>query len=89
MAIQARIPPALCCIHNIIRRYDPEEFRDPEVEQTAAEEATAGADKLSLYGEPAGSFITVDERHAMVAKRVEIAESLWQDPLSHDQHVSS
>ena len=88
MKVQARIPAALCCIHNIIRRYDPEELRDPEVEQAAAEAATAGTNQLSLYGDLAGGFITADERYAMADKRVEIAESLWQDHISHNQHVS-
>lgn len=41
MNVQARIPAALCCIHNIIRCYDPDESRDPEVEQAAAEAAMA------------------------------------------------
>ena len=41
MNVQARIPAALCCIHNIIRRYDPDESWDPEVEQAAAEAAMA------------------------------------------------
>jgi hypothetical protein len=76
MDVQARIPAALFCIHNIIRRYDPEELRGPEVEQAAAEAATAGADGLSLYGDLAGGFITADERDAMMAKRDEITESL-------------
>ena len=39
MNVRARIPAALCCIHNIIRRYDPDESWDPEVEQAAAEAA--------------------------------------------------
>ena len=30
MDIQARIPPALCCIHNIIRRWDPVKLEDIE-----------------------------------------------------------
>jgi hypothetical protein len=92
MDVQARIPAALFCIHNIIRRCDPEELRGPEAEQAAAEAATAGADELSPYGDLAGGFITADERDAMMAKRDEIAESLWQDHLdhiSHNQHVSS
>ena len=33
MDIQAKIPSALCCIHNIIRRYDPEELDDAESQQ--------------------------------------------------------
>ena len=31
MDIQARIPAALCALHNFIRQFDPEDFYDPEL----------------------------------------------------------
>ena len=36
MDIQAKIPSALCCIHNIIRQHDPEELSDTKQQQPAA-----------------------------------------------------
>jgi hypothetical protein len=31
MDIQARIPTALCALHNFIRQFNPEDFYDPEL----------------------------------------------------------
>ena len=80
MDIQAKIPSALCCIHNIICRYDPEELDDAESQQPYPENQT---DHVVVFGTLAGGFITTIERDTMMAKRDEITEQLWEDHLSY------
>lgn len=92
MDIQARIPPALCCIHNIIHFYGPDDLRDCEPERAAAESSMRGsADESGIYGEVANGFITANERDVMAARRDEIPEALWQSHVNYirnTQHVS-
>ena len=80
MDIQAKIPSALCCIHNIICRYDPEELDDAELQQPYPENQT---DHAVVFGTLAGGFIMTIERDTMMAKQDEITEQLWEDHLSY------
>ena len=42
MDVQARIPVALCAIHNFIQRLDPEAFFTPEFQAERLEQMNAG-----------------------------------------------
>lgn len=66
MDSQAQLPAALCCIHNIIRRFDPKDV-DRDVEKAALLSTARSTDKpsevcgsMAKYG-----FVTVDERDKM------------------------
>ena len=85
MDIQAKIPPALCCIHNIIRQHDPEELRDTESQLPTAEYPGGQTDQTVVFGTLAGGFITAIERDRMTAKQDDIAGQLWEDHLSYIQ----
>ena len=80
MDIQAKIPSALCCIHNIICWYDPEELDDAELQQPYPENQT---DHVVVFGTLAGGFITTIEQDMMTAKWDKIAEQLLEDHLSY------
>jgi len=92
MNVQAHIPPVLCCIHNIICYYNPEDLRDCKAEQAEAEALAGGlVTEPGIYGEVVNGFITVKECDTMSAKQDEIADNLWQDHLDfvhNTQHVS-
>ena len=84
MDIQARIPPALCCIHNIIHYHDPNDLRDCEAERAAAKALAGGSvSEPGIYGDMASGFITANERDVMTAKWDEIVDDLWQDHLDY------
>lgn len=85
MSIQARIPPALCCIHNIIRRYDPEDADSEEEQLEDTEVETGGSSNSAYYGEVATGFITTNERDTMMVERDAIKGGLWEDHVQYVQ----
>ena len=70
MAIQARIPPALCAVHNFIRIHDENEIHDFD---NVMEDPIPGAFHGELARGPAGAA----ERQRADAKRDEIAQAMW------------
>lgn len=74
MDIQARIPPACCCIHNIIRRFDSLELEDVVLDEVLAPlpEEAAG-----IHGGVGAGVATNADRDAMSAKREQIGLALW------------
>jgi hypothetical protein len=73
MGIQARLPPALCALHNFILRYDPDDleemldtFQDPEHEDVD-------------YGNLASGPSTREARQRSETRRDEIAQQMWDD----------
>ena len=74
MSIQARIPPALCAIHNFISIHDPTEeviFADGDNE----DDGPVGGDDIA----PAPAAIEVD---IPSVRRDNIAQAMWQDYLT-------
>ena len=74
MDIQARLPIALCAIHNFVRRYDPDDFFDPEL--TEGDLPIELGDELGVLGDgPADAA----ERRQANHRRNNIAQEMWQD----------
>lgn len=73
MEIQARIPPALCCLHNIIREWDPQELVD--IEREAGQPASTG--EPDDFGAVADGIPTHAEREQMKVIRDTIAAEMW------------
>lgn len=69
MAIQARIPPALCAIHNFIRIHDPDEIQDFEIDENI---------DIEPYGELAPGPAGRQERARGTARRDIIAQLMWE-----------
>jgi hypothetical protein len=75
MKIQSLIPPALCAIHNFIRRYDPLEIEDlMEVEDMLP----ANIDP-NIYGVLSEGLPTRHSREAGADMRDRIAAAMWAD----------
>ena len=77
MDIQARIPLALCAIHNFIRHHDPEELED--IEGDAAFDADVHQHTGELAPGP-------PDRAAMVRandRRDRIAQEMWASYLEY------
>jgi hypothetical protein len=73
MEIQARIPAALCALHNFIRRSDPTEIDDyPD-----ATDLAGGHVNGVEIGELATRAINTAERDRMSLKRDDIAQDMW------------
>ena len=72
MYIQARLPVALCAIHNLIRRYNPDVSFDEEFA-----EGEPGGDELPgvLSDGPADAA----ERRQADERRNNIAQEMWED----------
>jgi len=71
MDVQARIPPALCAIHNFIREFDPQDIGD----YWYGEHPMPG-DRFSdlAQGPP-----TRDSRTRANSRRDMIAQTMWDD----------
>ncbi|KIK19696.1 hypothetical protein PISMIDRAFT_107149, partial [Pisolithus microcarpus 441] len=69
MRVQARIPPALACIHNIIRTWDPVDLEDPEENPESQD--------MGMSGSVADGVPTNADRDWMSAKRDRITECMW------------
>jgi hypothetical protein len=74
MDIQAQIPPALCAIHNFIRRHDPDELQD--VIDDLSDEDDGGD---IFVGELACGPPDNEARDRAHDKRDKIAEAMWND----------
>ncbi|KIK29881.1 hypothetical protein PISMIDRAFT_88327, partial [Pisolithus microcarpus 441] len=73
MRVQARIPPALACIHNIIRTWDPVDLEDPEENP----EENPESQDMGMSGSVADGVPTNADRDWMSAKRDRITECMW------------
>ena len=76
MGIQARIPPALCCVHNIIRKWDPVELGDMGRLDVDEPQDESGAEHE--VGSIADSAPTNADRKRMCDMRDKIAEDMWK-----------
>jgi hypothetical protein len=73
MSIQARIPPALCAIHNFIRIHDPTEIEE------FADEDFIDLDPGELRGDLAEGPADRTERQQATEDRDNIAAAMWGD----------
>jgi hypothetical protein len=78
MAIQARILPALCCLHNFIRFYDADEIHTFGM---ASVDITSGD-----FGELQHGTITRQESTRASGVRDSIAQAMW---TAYQQHLST
>ncbi|KIO10383.1 hypothetical protein M404DRAFT_21335 [Pisolithus tinctorius Marx 270] len=78
MDVQARIPPALCCIHNIIRMYDPLELDDIEgfISPPPPDESE------EVIGVIANGITTTAERLWMLERWGAIAQNIWNSYIA-------
>ena len=70
MAVQARIPPARCTIHNFIWIHDPDKIHDFEIRDEHVD--------IELYGELAPGPVGRQEIARGTARRDIIAQSMWE-----------
>ena len=81
MEIQARIPAALCALHNFIRHSDPTDIDEyPDVTDMATGRAN-GAE----IGDLATRAINTAERDQMSLKREQIAQDMWDSYMAWAQ----
>ena len=75
MRVQAWIPIACCCIHNIIRTYDSDELADMEIRVTnPADGLDPNMYGVITYAPPTAA------NHDFMARRWEvIATTMWKD----------
>lgn len=75
MEIQARIPPALCALHNFIRQHDPSDIEDysdmTEFSHIQVRVDDPGVGDLSMHP------LTAAERDMADARRDQIAQTMW------------
>ncbi len=71
--VQAKIPAALCAIHNFIRLHDSQEDESLEAEELVACDADAGDDFARQM-----DFIAEDNNH-VTERRDFIAQAMWDD----------
>ncbi|KIJ63718.1 hypothetical protein HYDPIDRAFT_91583, partial [Hydnomerulius pinastri MD-312] len=82
MDIQAHIPPACCCLHNIIQKWDPVELEDVEREIMLA----PLADELGeMYGTLADHIPTSVDRDVMSVVQDRIAQNIWASYAEEQQ----
>lgn len=80
MEVQARIPAALCALHNFIRRSDPTEIDDyPDGDDMAIGRGN-GVD--SEVGSLATHAVSPAERNRMSLKRDQIAQDMWDSYMA-------
>jgi hypothetical protein len=79
MTIQARIPPALCALHNFICRHDPSDIED-YIDNDNPSHLRANDPG---FGTLAHDAMTAEQRWSAEDRREEIANSMW---ISY-QHV--
>ena len=75
MDIQARIPIALCAIHNFVCRFDPDALFDPELTEGDLS-AELGGDELGVLSDGPAD---VAERRRADQHRDNIAQDMWED----------
>ena len=79
MDVQARIPVALCAIHNFIQWLDPEAFFTPEFQVERLEQMNAvdgDKDEIDL-GFLTDGPVGVAERRRVEERRDRIVEIMW------------
>lgn len=73
MDIQARIPPALCALHDFIRKHDPADIEDytdmTDISHIRADDPGVG--ELAMHA------LTAAERESADAKRDQISQAMW------------
>jgi hypothetical protein len=75
MSVQVCIPPALCALHNFIRRYDPDDLNGLEDEGSDGEPQVV----LSQFGDLGTGIATREARERSSAHRDRIAQRMWED----------
>jgi hypothetical protein len=75
MDIQSKVPPALCTLHNFIRRNDPSDIKDytNTTELSHIRVDDPGIGELALH------TLTAVERDHADRKREQIAQEMWND----------
>lgn len=71
MAIQARIPPALCAVHNFIRYHDEDEIHEFVLD---LHDQNPG----DIYGELAAGPAVRAEKERAEIRRDNIAQAMWE-----------
>ena len=74
MNIQARIPAALCALHNFVRKFEPDDFYDPELGGI-----NLFIDDDNWDGVLGDGPADTQERRQADARRDTIAREMWQD----------
>ena len=75
MTFQARIPPALCAVHNFIRIHDPNEILNFNNDTQDLNSGLENDSRGVLAEGPAN----LEEREAAKVKREEIGNRMWHD----------
>src|SRR6266576_2247386 len=75
LKIQSRIPPALCAIHNFIRRYDPTEISD----LVEPQDALPPHIDPNMYGTLTESLPSRQARDVGADLRDTVATAMWED----------
>jgi len=73
MTIQARIPPALCVLHNFICRHDPSDIED-YLDDDNPSHRWANDPGFGMLAQDA---LTAAERQSAGDRREEIASNMW------------
>jgi len=76
MEMQARIPPALCVLHNFIREHDPAAIVD---EGYDFEDLRVVHEDGPAVGELSQRVANDQDQQQAATRRDEIAEEMWQD----------
>ena len=71
MAIQARIPPALCAVHNFIRFHDKDEIHEFVLD-------LHNQNPGDFYGELAAGPAVCAEKERAEIRRDNIAQAMWE-----------
>jgi hypothetical protein len=86
MDIQARIPAALCALHNFMRQYDPDEIFNPDFldgyENGGGIDADGDMEEEideALAGSLAEGPVNAAERRRAESLRDQIAQEMWRD----------
>jgi hypothetical protein len=80
MGIQARIPAALCALHNFIRHHDPS-----DIEDYSETDNIPGSHANTAIGDLATRAINGAERDRAHLKRDQIAKEMWDSYLAFVQ----
>ena len=82
MAIQARIPPALCAVHSFIRIHDPDEIDEFGLD-------IQDQDPGQVYGDLSEGPAVRREKERAETRRDGIAQAMWesyQELLNNRRH---
>jgi len=74
MSVQSLVPPALCALHNFIRRYDPEDINTFDVN---VDDLLHGHTLEEALGQLAQGAVSREARARAVKMRDEIAMAMW------------